>query len=230
MKRSGTRPRTGKRALFFVRDVIIIIVIAALVSWAVKTYLVRSFFIPSASMENTLQVDDRILVDELSANESALRRGDVIVFRDPGGWLRENTTSPTPIDHVLGFIGLAPADGNDHLIKRIIGLPGDHVICCDALGQLVINDTPIEEPYLADPSRPSSALAFDVTVPPGSLWVMGHDRNSSADSRAHQEQPTHGFVPIANVEGRAFLVTWPLDRIGWIDAHNDQFKQVSDPR
>ncbi len=232
-------PHNRRRGfLIFLRDVVIIIVIAALVSFLVKTFVVRSFYIPSASMEKTLLVDDRILVDELTPRWTKYSRGDVVVFEDPGGWLPPRVNEPQgpplleAIDAVLTIIGISSSDSEDHLVKRLIGLPGDHVVCCNSLGQIEINDAPIDElSYLNLPEGDTQASnePFDITVPEDSLWVLGDNRDRSQDSRAHLELPNGGFVPIENVVGKAFFMTWPLNRIGTIDGHHDIFNGVPDP-
>lgn len=221
----------------FLRDVLVIILIAVLVSFLVKTFLVRSFYIPSGSMEDTLLINDRILVDEITPRFGAYEHGDIVVFRDPGGWLPPSTDPARPpvieaADWVLSLVGLSAPDSDDHLVKRIIGLPGDHVVCCNALGQLSVNGVPIDETdYIEVPTGESaaSADAFDVTVPEGSLWVLGDNRYRSKDSRYNQDQPGDGFVPLENVVGRAFLVTWPLSRFGMLDFHHDDFAGVPEP-
>jgi signal peptidase I len=229
-----TRRRRGMWPLL--RDILVIVVIAVLVSFLVKTFLVRSFYIPSGSMEQTLQVQDRILVDELTPRFGGYDRGDVVVFRDPGGWL---PSEPTPersvlveaVDWVLSVVGISAPDSKEHLIKRIIGLPGDHVVCCNALGQVTVNGDPIDEtPYvnLAEGQSAPEVVAYDVTVPSDSLWVLGDNRDASRDSRYNTDQPGGGFVPLDNVVGRAFLVTWPLNRFGAIDFHHDVFAGVPD--
>ncbi len=236
---STPAPALKKRRgiLIFLRDVVVIILIAALVSFLVKTFVVRSFYIPSGSMERTLLVNDRILVDELTPRWTGYERGDVVVFQDPGGWLPASVQEPAQaplieaIDTALTFIGVSASDSQDHLVKRIIGLPGDHVICCNSLGQITINGSPIDElSYLNLPegSTLASEIPFDVTVPEGSLWLLGDNRNRSQDARAHQDLPSGGFVPLENVVGKAFLTTWPLDRFGLIDGHHDVFNGVSD--
>ncbi|GAB3599512.1 signal peptidase I [Microbacterium tumbae] len=225
--------------LIFLRDVVVIVLIAALVSFLVKTFVVRSFYIPSGSMEQTLLVDDRILVDELTPRWTGYERGDVIVFQDPGGWLPPAVEEPPQpplleaVDAVLTFIGISASDSQDHLVKRIIGLPGDHVVCCNELGQITVNDAPIDElAYLNLPegSTLASEEPFDVTVPEDSLWLLGDNRNRSQDARAHQDLPGGGFVPLENVVGKAFLTTWPLSRLGAIDGHHDVFNGVPDAR
>jgi signal peptidase I len=231
---SSTPRRRGW--LVFLRDVLVIVLIAILVSFLVKTFLVRSFYIPSGSMENTLLVKDRILVDEITPRFGAYERGDIVVFRDPGGWLPPSTAPARPPlveagDWLLSLVGLSAPDSDDHLIKRVIGLPGDHVVCCNGIGQVTVNGIPVDESsYLKlNPGDPASALAFDVTVPAGSLWVLGDNRNQSKDSRYNTDQPGKGFVPIDNVVGRAFLITWPFDRFGALDFHHDVFSGVPAP-
>ncbi|MFB2586704.1 signal peptidase I [Herbiconiux liukaitaii] len=238
MSESTERGAGGSRQRWlFLRDLVIIVVVALLASVLIKTFLVRSFFIPSASMENTLQVDDRILVNQLEPDLMPIERGDVVVFKDPGGWLDPTAEAPkSPVqaglDWVLQGVGLAADDANDHLIKRVIGLPGDHVVCCDPLGQITINDVPIDELSYIDTSNGStaaSAIPFDVIVPADSLWVMGDNRNNSEDSRYHPTLPGKGFVPTSDVVGRAILTTWPISRWTWIDNHAPTFDAVPDP-
>ncbi len=229
------RPSKRRGALTFLRDVVVIIIIALLVSFLVKTFLVRSFYIPSGSMENTLQINDRILVDEITPRVTGYHRGDVVVFRDPGGWLApEGAQVPQPwivgaVDWVLSLVGLSAPDSDDHLIKRVIGLPGDHVACCNAIGQITVNGQPLDETSyikLAPGETEPEVVPFDVTVPANSLWVLGDNRDRSRDSRYNQDQPGKGFVPIANVVGRAFVVTWPFSRFGIIDTHHSVFADV----
>jgi len=218
----------------FLRDVIVIVVIALVASFLIKTFIVRSFYIPSGSMEQTLDINDRILVDEITPRFGGYDRGDIVVFRDPGGWLPAQPQDDRPaivvgIDWVLSLVGLSAPDSDDHLVKRIIGLPGDHVVCCNAIGQITINGTPIDETsyiHLPAGKTAASGTEFDVTVPSGSLWVMGDNRYASADSREHQDQPGKGFVPIDNAVGRAFLTTWPFSRFGPLSSHHEVFAGV----
>ncbi|GAA1730033.1 signal peptidase I [Microbacterium paludicola] len=233
-EQTAAEQRRSRGWMGFLRDVVVIVVIAVLVSFLVKTFVVRSFFIPSASMEDTLIIDDRILVDELTPIWTGYSRGDVVVFRDPGGWLDpvpepERTPIAAGIEWVLSLVGLSASDSDDHLVKRIIGMPGDHVVCCNALGQVSVNDVPVDElGYLKLPAgdRQASNIEFDVTVPEGSLWVMGDNRDSSKDSRYNREQPGNGFVPLDHVVGKVFLRTWPFDRFGGIDGHHEVFSGV----
>lgn len=129
---------------------------------------------------------------------------------------------------MLGFIGLSAPDSHDHLIKRVIGLPGDTVVCCNDFGQLTVNDVPLEEPYirLGDGVTKASPDDFELTVPAGSLWVLGDNRYNSGDSARHRDDPTGGFVPIANVVGRAILISWPVGRWSWLDNYPVTFDRV----
>ncbi|KQM15424.1 signal peptidase I [Plantibacter sp. VKM Ac-2880] len=230
------RPRGKRGALLFLRDLLIIFVVALLVSFLIKTFLVRSFYIPSGSMENTLQIQDRILVNELVPDVVALNRGDVVVFQDPGGWLPQTVEPPQPpataaVEWVLSIFGLVAPDSDDHLIKRVIGLPGDHVTCCNPLGQMTVNGVPLNEPYVKLPAGTEkvSGDAFDIVVPEGSLWVMGDNRYNSKDSRYNADTPGGGFVPIDNVVGRAFVITWPSSNWAWLDNYPSVFQGIPAP-
>ena len=233
---AAAEPRRRRGFLLFLRDVLVIVLIAVLVSFLVKTFLIRSFYIPSGSMEDTLLVNDRILVDEITSRFTGYDRGEIVVFRDPGGWLPPSAPEQRPpvveaIDWVLALVGLSAPDSDDHLVKRLIGLPGDHVVCCNAIGQITVNDVPIDEmDYLKMPTGETAASgdSFDVVVPDDSLWVLGDNRYRSKDSRYNQDQPGKGFVPVENVVGRAFLITWPLDRFGVLDFHEEVFAGVPD--
>ena len=231
---SGRHSGSGSRGWkTFLRDVLVIFVVALLVSILIKAFLIRSFYIPSASMEDTLQIDDRIVVNQLTPRLMPLQHGDVVVFRDPGGWLLPAPEVAKPpvaaaVDWALTTVGLSASDSNDHLIKRLIGLPGDHVVCCNSLGQMSVNDVPLDEPYikLVPGDTRASDIDFDVTVPADSLWVMGDNRGNSADSRYNQDGPTDGFVPIDHVVGRAFVITWPIDRWTILGDHPETFGDV----
>jgi signal peptidase I len=230
------RQRRSRSARLFARDILLIFLAALVISFLVKTFLIRSFYIPSESMENTLQLNDRIIVNQLVPDLTPISHGDVVVFQDPGGWL---TQTPEPeqnwfvgaVDSVLAFVGLSAPDSNDHLIKRVIGLPGDTVVCCNEFGQLTVNGVPLdEEQYVKLPEGASQVTrdTFEVTVPEGSLWVMGDNRYSSADSAYHRNDPTGGFVPVENVVGRALVVSWPMNRWQWLDDYPFVFREVEE--
>ncbi|TFD74377.1 signal peptidase I [Cryobacterium fucosi] len=227
--------RTKRGVAIFLRDLLVIFVVALLISFLIKTFLIRSFYIPSGSMETTLLVNDRIIVNQLEPGLIPITRGDVVVFRDPGGWLLPQApVQQNPIvagvDWVLSVVGLSAPDSNDHLIKRVIGLPGDHIVCCNALGQMSVNDIPLSEPYVQLPAGETkvSKDAFDVVVPAKSLWVMGDNRYNSKDSRYNGDAPGKGFVPIDNVVGRALVISWPLARWTWLDDYPEVFRGVAE--
>ncbi len=213
----------------WLKEIATIVVIALVLSFLIKTFLFRAFFIPSGSMEETLEIDDRIFVNQLVPQPFDLQRGDIVVFRDTEGWLPPQEEAPVSVlKEALIFIGLAPDESQQHLVKRVIGLPGDHVICCDADGRITVNGEPLEEPYLFPGATPSD-IPFDVVVPDGKVWVMGDHRNASADSRANGDKPGKGFVTIDDIEGKAAVIAWPLNRIGFLGNHPDVFDGVPEP-
>ena len=220
----GRRGGRGKSAWRFLRDILLILLAAIVISFLIKTFLIRSFYIPSESMESTLVVNDRIIVNELEPKLMPIQRGDIVVFKDPGGWLPPNTVPQqsgfaTFVDGALSVVGLTAPDSNDHLIKRVIGLPGDKVACCNVFGQMTVNGVSLSEPYLLLPTGVTkvSRNDFSVTVPANSLWVMGDNRYNSADSRYNRDKPGNGFVPYDDVVGRAVLISWPIDRWTLLD-------------
>ncbi|MFF1635686.1 signal peptidase I [Leifsonia sp. NPDC058248] len=228
--RRSTKKSTWKTLL---RDILVIFVVALLVSFLIKTFVARSFYVPSGSMLNTLQINDRILVNELQPKVFPLERGDVVVFKDPGGWLPPATPTPTnpvagAVGSLLDFVGLSASDSDQHLVKRLIGLPGDKVSCCNALGQMSVNGVPLKEPYVLLPAGVESVSEkeFSVTVPKGTIWVMGDNRYNSADSRYHMDDPGNGFVPLDDVVGRAFVVSWPVSHWSWLDDYPEVFRGV----
>lgn len=232
---SAEPPRTRRSGVVtFLRDILLIVLAALLISFLVKTFLIRSFFIPSESMEQTLIRDDRIIVNELVPEVMPIAHGDVVVFKDPGSWLDtqpivEKNPLASAVDSALGFVGLSAEDSNDHLIKRVIGLPGDHVICCDDFGRLTVNGTALEEPYIVLPTGAVDATPekFDITVPEDSLWVMGDNRYQSADSAFHHTtDPGREYVPYDDVVGRAIVISWPMDRWKWLENYPEVFSDV----
>lgn len=190
---------------------------AFLLAFLVKTFLVQAFYIPSGSMEQTLQVGDRVLVNKMVYRFRPIERGDIVVFDGTGSFVSGNQADPelNPIGQVVRFlgeiVGIAPPSDRD-FIKRVIGVGGDRVVCCDADGLITVNGIPLEESEYLYPGNPPSKQNFDVLVPAGRLWVMGDHRSASADSRAHLGDPGGGMVPVDRVIGRAFAIVWPLDR------------------
>ncbi len=226
--------RVGRAAYVVLRDVVIIVFAALIVSFLIKTFLIRSFSIPTASMQDTLFVEDRVIVSQLTPGLFDINRGDVVVFVDPGGWLPSGlATEDDPLTNLFNWVavrlGMPDQAGVNHLIKRVIGLPGDTVVCCDPLGAMTVNGVPLQENYLRLPDGVDevSGISFSVKVPEGSLWVMGDNRYNSADSRANLSKPGGGFVPIDNVVGRAVVVSWPAEHWAWLDNYPDVFQGIS---
>lgn len=234
-ERSAAQGRTPRNPVWrFVREVLIIGVTALLISFLIKTFLVQAFWIPSGSMETTLVYGDRVLVSKIQAGPMSVERGDIIVFEDPGGWLppsEEVDRGPIlgPLMEAAKFVGVAPEGESHHLIKRVIGVGGDHIVCCDDQGRLTVNDEPLHETYLFEGDEPSLEN-FDITVPEDHYWMMGDHRSYSRDSRAHDDGTgTAGSIPADQVVGQAFALVWPLDRFTWFSNPGDVFGSVPDP-
>ena len=229
-RRAEARERHSPLFLW-AKEVATVVIVAIVLSFLIKTFLFRAFYIPSESMVSTLDVNDRIFVNLLVPEPFALERGDVVVFRDTKGWLvpmAEKEAGPfTWVQDGLTFIGLLPDNSQQHLVKRVVGLPGDRVACCDAGGSLTVNGTALQEPYI-NPAEVPQISEFDVVVPEGKVWVMGDNRNHSADSRAHMDS-NGGFVDIADIEGKAAVIAWPLNRITALDNYSDVFRDVPAP-
>ncbi|HEX9032025.1 MAG TPA: signal peptidase I [Streptosporangiaceae bacterium] len=231
----STQDKPDKRGSFLT-EMVVLFAVALTVALLIKSFVVQPFFIPSASMETTLLVGDKVLVNKLVYHLRPIQRGDIVVFNGAGSW--NSPTPPGQPEHnpvvrlydatlrplfrsITGLFGTTP--GQTDYIKRVIGIPGDHVMCCNAHGQITVNGVPLQEkPYLYPGAQPSQG-SFNIVVPPGRLWVMGDNRAESADSRLHDCAYTYmaptcvpydrgGTVPEDKVIGRAFVIVWPPGR------------------
>ncbi|HYO38594.1 MAG TPA: signal peptidase I [Nocardioidaceae bacterium] len=215
-QRAAVRTRR-RRSLPVWAETVLLLVMALVVSALVKTFFVQMFFVPSGSMRPLFVEDDRILVQKVSYWAGDVHRGDVVVFDDPDGrWLGAQSPPPlSPVQRLLSAVGLYPTGG--HLVKRVIGVGGDRVACCDPRGRITVNGVPLSErPYLARGTAPSDR-PFDITVPQGRLWMMGDNRSNSEDSRFHQDLPAGGTVPVSGVVGKVWAIVWPLPRAHLLD-------------
>jgi signal peptidase I len=211
--RRGHRRKRKQRS--FWRELPILVAVALLLAVVIKTFAIQAFWIPSGSMENTLEINDRVLVNKIVYHTRDIHRGDIVVFNGDGSW--DPGAIPTNGNIFQQFgAGFASMFGFGHngdiLIKRVIGIPGDRVACCDAQGRLTVNGVPLTEQSYLYPGSAPSQMRFNIVVPPGRLWVMGDNRLFSEDSRAHQGDPGGGTVPESAVIGRAFVIIWPISR------------------
>jgi signal peptidase I len=202
------------------KELPILIVVALVVSLFIKSFLVQFFYIPSGSMENTLQIQDRVAVNKVPFISDNIQRGDIVVFRDPNNWLPENLENSSnslssKAKSLLVTVGVLPNPAKQYLVKRVVGVAGDRVVCCGDSGKLSINGVEVSEPYIYGGDAPSD-MKFDVTVPEGKLWVMGDHRGASADSRYHQDDINSGFVPLKTVSGRVVAVIWPFKNVTYV--------------
>lgn len=212
---AGEKKQRRKRP--FWRDLVVIVVAALALTILLKAFVVEVFSIPSGSMENTLLPGDRVLVSKIVYRFRDVARGDVVVFSGQGSWGPDAPPPPgNPFlrlwDDLTNLIGVT-APGTDY-IKRVIGLPGDHVVCCDAQGRVTVNGVPLSEQSYIHPGDVPSSVPFDAVVPAGHLWVMGDNRADSDDSRYRTTDPGGGSIPESEVVGRAFVIIWPPSRIG----------------
>ncbi|MFE0606406.1 signal peptidase I [Streptomyces sp. NPDC058892] len=181
-----------------------------------SNFVVQPFLIPSRSMERTLQVGDRVLVNKLAYRfGDQPRRGDVVVFDGTGSFVRAPAGGGPVGELVRGAasaLGLAEPSDTD-FVKRVVGVGGDDVVCCDAAGRVSVNGVPLDEPNLYPGDAPSK-VPFRIVVPLGTLWVMGDHRSQSRDSRDHLGEPGGGMVPVEKVIGRVDWIGWPVSRWG----------------
>jgi signal peptidase I len=200
-----TKKPKSKRSFWI--ELPILVLVAILVAVVVRTFLIQTFYIPSESMENTLLINDRVLVNKVVYDMREPRRGEVVVFKPPANW----NAGPNKDDY----------------IKRVVGIGGDRVICCDSQGRITVNGKPLTETYLFPGDKPSET-EFDVAVPKGRLFMMGDHRSASADSRVHQEFNS-GTISLSDVVGRAFVIFWPVNRAGTLSPPGT-FSSIPAPR
>jgi signal peptidase I len=207
--------QTKRRPNTFWRELPILVVVAFVVALLVRVFVLQTFYIPSESMEHTLDINDRVLVNKVVYDFRAPHRGEIVVFKSPDAW----RSDPAEVD----------------FIKRVIATGGDHVVCCDDQHRLVVNGHALNEPYLFHDSDGSADMPsdepFDVTVPKGRLWVMGDHRSHSGDSREQflrTRDPRAATIPENSVVGRAFVVFWPVSRWKWLTVPST-FDRVPDP-
>ncbi len=205
----------AKRRSFW-RELPLLVVVALILALLVKAFVIQAFRIPSGSMEDTLLVGDRVLVNKIVYDFRGINRGDIVVFNGQGSWDPAATPPPgAPVPRfyhdVLRFVGLE-SDGTDY-IKRVIGLPGDRVRCCDADRRITVDGVALNENGYLYPGSNPSLQQFNIVVPPDRVWVMGDHRADSADSRYHMQAPGSGTIPTDEIVGRAFIVIWPPSQL-----------------
>lgn len=221
----GGRRRGG--FVGFVRETAIVMALSLLIATVVRIFFVQAFQIPSGSMEDTLFVGDRVMVSKISLTFGEVERGDVVVFKDPGGWLRSSAAESDggvgeAVKSFFEFVGVLPDDSEGYLIKRVIGVGGDHVVCCDDDGAITVNGQPLDESDYLKPGNSPSMTEFDVEVPEGQLWVMGDHRADSGDSRYHQTFSEDEVV------GKAFARVWPISRWDGL-GRPESFEEIPEP-
>ena len=219
---AGQRAKGGKRRRrrSFWRELPVLVVVAVVLALVIKSFAIQAFFIPSASMENTLEINDRVLINKIVYHLRPIHRGDIIVFDGTGSWDFDTPQTNSnifgkAIDEFEGLLGIS--HDSSIYIKRVIGLPGDHVACCNSEGQVTVNGVPLSEGSYLYPDNVPSTQKFSITVPAGRLWVMGDHRLVSYDSRGHLGDPGGGTIPESGVLGRAFVLIWPPSRWGFLN-------------
>jgi signal peptidase I len=219
-RRSAPEGAPAKKKRGFWLELMVMGVVVVVLALIVKSFAIQAFFIPSGSMQNTLAIGDRVMINKLVYHFRGIARGDIVVFNGDGSW----DTAPTPgsssiFSEIAGNLEdiVGANQPSDVYIKRVIGLPGDHVACCNARGQVTVNGVALSESSYLYPGNAPSTTRFNITVPAGRLWVMGDHRMISYDSRGHMGDPGGGTIPESAVMGRAFVIIWPPNRIGFLN-------------
>ena len=244
---AGRRERRKRKQLPLWQETILLLGVALVLAIVIKAFFVQAFYIPSECMEPGLVKNDRILIQKVSYwGGGEPERGDVVVFKDPGGWLGPaDAAGPTnPVAQVMAKIGLYPTGG--HLVKRVIGVSGDTIECCDKQGRLLVNGQPLDEDSYVKrlgaacngpmPTGGACDEKWSVgPIPEGHIFVMGDNRSQSADSSRHMCRPDvtecvpgEEFVPVNLVVGKVFVLLWPADRFRW-ETRPETFESVPDP-
>ena len=216
----GKHSKRAKRRRSFWRELPVLIVVALVLALIIKSFVIQAFYIPSASMENTLEIGDRVLINKVVYHLRPIHRGDIIVFDGTGSWDFDNPPADSNIfskglSELEGIVGIS--HDSSIYIKRVIGLPDDHVACTTASGPLTVNGVPLSESSYLYPGNSPCDGTFSITVPPGRLWVEGDHRAVSYDSRGHTGDPGGGTIPESAVLGRAFVIIWPPSRWGFLN-------------
>jgi signal peptidase I len=222
--KGGNTRGSGKRRRSFWRELPVLVVVALVLALLIKSFAIQAFFIPSASMENTLEINDRVLINKIVYHLRPIHRGDIIVFDGSGSWDFDTPGTSSnifskAIDELEGLVGVSQ-DPNIY-IKRVIGLPGDHVVCCNSSGQVTVNGVALDESSFLYPGETAAdsptVSKYSVTVPAGELWVLGDHTAISDDSRGHMGDPGGGMIPESSVLGRAFVIIWPPSQWGFLN-------------
>lgn len=199
-----------------VRELLIVVGIALILSSLVRALLFQAFYVPSSSMEDTLLLEDRIIATKITKPFTDVQRGQIVVFKDPNNWLPEYETDRNTFLHFLSVVGLLPSDAGDDLVKRVIGIQGDTVKCCSPSGKIIINGQELIDIEFIKPGVDTNQVEFEITVPKNRIFVMGDNRPDSRDSRFHLET-AYGTVPVKNVVGPVQLRIWPISRFSTLN-------------
>ena len=223
------RPRRAieskrRSAARWIAEFAVYLVVAVVVVSLVRVFLVQPFLVPSGSMEETLRDQDTIV----AWKPGEPQRGMIVVFRDDLGWLGPIDPAPT-WKRVLSWVKILPNQDEQYLVKRLIGMPGDHVSCCDSQGRLSVNGQVLDEPYLYYSNKAVAQRHFDVVVPAGRIFVLGDHRDSSADSRDHMcKGDADPFPSVDAIQGKVVAIMRPFSRAQWFHIPST-FATVPDP-